>query len=172
MVLAIKLVCFMKERKRRFNNLLICFISAFLLLSMLTPVCFAVDVDQARSSVSRAEQTLGSVYFQVADAAASGADVSGLLNKLDVAGSYLSEAFAALKRDDYEQALQKAASCENELTGLEEQAVSLKAEAKDASDLGLSERVIGSVIGLVLVIVLGFFGWRILKRTYLKRSLD
>ena len=139
---------------------------------MMTPVCFAVDVDQARSNVSRAEQTLGSVYVQVADAAASGADVSGLLNKLDVAGSYLSGAFAALKNEDYEQALQKAASCENELTGLEEQAVSLKVEAKDASDFGLLESVIGSFIGLVLVIVLGFIGWRILKRTYLKRSLD
>jgi predicted DNA repair protein MutK len=162
----------MKDRKRRFNNLLICFISVFLLLSMMTPVCFAVDVDQARSNVSRAEQTLGSVYVQVADAAASGADVSGLLNKLDVAGSYLSDAFAALKREDYDQALQNAASCENELTGVEEQAVRLNAEAKNASDFGLSERVIGSVIGLVLVIVLGFIGWRILKRTYLKRSLD
>jgi predicted DNA repair protein MutK len=162
----------MKDRKRRFNNLLICFISVFLLLSMMTPVCFAVDVDQARSSVSRAEQALGSVYVQVADAAASGADVSGLLNKLDVAGSYLSDAFAALKREDYELALQKAASCENELTGLEEQAVSLKAEAKNASAFVFSESVIGSAIGLVLVLVLGFIGWRILKRSYLKRSLE
>ena len=139
---------------------------------MMTPVCFAVDVDQARSSVSRAEQALGSVYVQVADAAASGADVSDLLNKLDVAGSYLSDAFAALKREDYENALQKAASCENELTGLKEQAISLEAEAKDASDFGLAESVIGSVIGLILIIVLGFIGWRILKRTYLKPSLD
>jgi hypothetical protein len=123
-------------------------------------------------AISRAEQTLGLTYNAVADAAASGADVSDMLLKLDVAGSLLSEAHADYRRGDFENALENAVSCENALIGLVNQATSLRAEALRLSNERFIVSGIISVGGLILVLVFGFLGWRFLKRWYFRRVLD
>ena len=139
---------------------------------VLVPMCYAINANEAINGVGRAERNLGSVFTAVADAAAFGANVTEMLNKLDIAASFLSEAHAAFKKGDYESALEKAVNCESALSGLEYQAASLKAEAERKNSDRVFMNVFSSFVGLALVLVLGFLGWRFLKRWYLKHLLS
>ena len=162
----------MMKRREDLVKSFVCLASALLIFAYVLPVCFAVDIDQAGDGISRAEQTLGLAYNAVAGAAASGADVSDMLQKLDVAGSLLSEAHADFRGGDYDNALGKAVSCENALIGLVDQATSLRTEALRSSNERFIVSGISSVVGLILVLVFGFLGWRSLKRWHFRRVLD
>jgi hypothetical protein len=162
----------MKRRTKGYGSVAVCLIVAMLLAVWLVPACSAVDAVEASSAIGQAERDLGSAYAVVAEAEGAGADVSALLNKLGSAGDFLSEAYGAFRTGDYAGASALATECSNAVKGVADDAARLKTYAEAARSNRLFFTVLGSSVGLVLLAVLGFMGWTLLKQRYLRRALD
>ena len=151
--------------------IIVCIV-ALILAVEYTPPCFAVDAVEATSAINQAELSLNSAFVAVAKADDAGADVAKLLDKLDAAGDFLSEAHIEFRAGDYEDASLLAVECSSTVEGLATEADLLRAGAERTKTDNLLLTVVGSGAGLVLLLVLGIEGWRVLKKRYFKRSLE
>ena len=161
----------MKRETKSCRSIAVCLTVSMLLAVWLVPACFAVDAVEANTAIGQAERDLGSAYAVVAEAEGAGADVSVLLNKLGSAGDFLSEAYAAFRTGDYADANALAMECSSAVEGVADDAARLKTDAEAARSNRLLFAVVGSSVGLVLLVVFGFLGWKLLKRRYFKQVL-
>ena len=150
---------------------MICFLLSLLGAGSIT-CCFAVGADEAKIAISQVEGDLGLAYVAVAEAAEAGADITDMLDKLVDAGVFLSAANNAFRIRDYTTAHELAERCGEAVAGIVTEAARLKAQAGTARDNRLLLAVLGSSVGLVLLIVFGFLGWRVFRKRYFKRTLD
>jgi hypothetical protein len=146
-------------------------VCGLLLFAMLLWASFAVvgycsSETDARSAVAEASQRVNTCYSAVADAAKAGANVSGMLVTLDGAGGLLSKAEVALVKGEFDSASTLAHLCEERLVGFEDVAVGLRDVASGSRTLDFAFGVVGSSVGAVLVVVLGFLLWPFLKKRY------
>lgn len=162
----------MKRRAKPHISAGVCLILAMLLAVWLVPTCFAVDAVEAHGAMSQAEHDLSSAYVMVAEAEVAGANVSPLLSKLGSAGDSLSRAYAALRTGDYANATALALACSGAVAGVASDALSLKMDAEAARSSRWLFAVVESSVGLFLLVVFGFVGWKLLKRRYFKQVLD
>ncbi|MCJ7762853.1 hypothetical protein MUP38_05305 [Candidatus Bathyarchaeota archaeon] len=162
----------MKRRAKSCRSVATCLIVLVLLAVLFVPSCFAVGACEASTAVGQAEHDLGSAHIAVAEAEDAGADVSALLNKLSNAGDFLSEAYAALRIENYANASVLAMECSNTVEGVAGDAARLKTNAESAITDRLLFAVAGSGVGLILLLIFGFLGWKLLKRRYFKQVLD
>ena len=142
-----------------------------LLFAMLSLASFAVvgycsSETDARSAVAEASQRVNTCYSAAADAAKAGANVSDLLLTLNEAGGLLSKAELALAKGEFDSASTFAHLSEERLVGFEDVAVGLKDSASGFRTLDFAFGVVGSSVGAVLVVVLGFLLWPFLKKKY------
>ena len=138
---------------------------------MLSLASFAVvgycsSETDARSAVAEASQRVNTCYSAAADAAKAGANVSDLLLTLNEAGGLLSKAELALAKGEYDSASTMAHLSEERLAGFEYGAISLRDSASSSRTLDFAFGVVGSSVGAVLVVVLGFLLWPFLKKKY------
>jgi hypothetical protein len=152
-------------------NILVCLLSAAMVLWFL-PTCFAISKVDASTAISQAEQDLGSAYTSVFEADAAGASVSALMDKLDVAGEFVSEAHSLFNLGDYDNAFTSAQACSSAVEGVVGEAARLKVDAEITHNAGLFLSAVVSGVGVGLFLLFAFFGWRILKRWYFRRLLD
>jgi len=139
---------------------------------ILVPGALGADgEDVAASAVDRAEVAVVSAYEAVLDAERAGADVSGLLDRLNVAGEYLAEAHVWLGLGGYESATRLADLCYDAVEGVGSDAVELRSEAHGLWVADSVVRMTGSMVGVVVVVFLGFVVWRVFKRRYRRRVL-
>lgn len=148
-------------------------VSVFLLLlvPVSVPWVSATNGDAVPLEVAEAEEALVSAYNVVLEAEASGANVSGLLDELNVGAEYLAEAYVWVSLGNSENTNHFAGLCHDIAEDVQSNAVELRDEAKDS---WMSEYVVvmlGSVVGVILVVVLCFVGWRVFKRHYRKKVL-
>jgi hypothetical protein len=61
--------------------------------------------------------------------------------------------------------------CSSAIKGVAGDAVRLKSDAEAARSNGLLFAVVELSVGLVLLVVFGFLGWKLLKRRYFKQFL-
>ena len=148
-----------------------CMVILFLFSVEFVSLGFAVSYDEATGSLEQAEQDLGSAFAEVAAAEVAGADVSMLLDKLEVAGVFISDAHLALKIGDYDSVFSYAVSCSNAVDGVVEDAERLRADAEIDHRARLTATMVVSGVGVGLLVVFGLYGWRLLKRWYFKRVL-
>jgi len=133
---------------------------------------FAADEGSAASAVAGAEAGMGSAYEAVWEAEQFGADVSGLLVRLNDAGESLAEAEVAYRLGDLDESVRLAEVCSSisgEVKG-EAEGLWLKAYEKFYFDMSL--RMVGSLISIVVVGLGGFWAWRVFKRRYYRRVLE
>jgi len=147
----------------------VCFMF-ILMFSLFAHVCFADKVEAEKALVD-AENDLASAYVSVAEAEKAGADVSGLLVKLEFAGALLVEAYNINGTGDYDKAYWFAVNCSESVNEIVGEALSLKLEAENAYSGRLFMTAALSSVALCVLFVLGLFGWRFLKRRYLRRVL-
>jgi len=84
---------------------------------------------------------------------------------------YLAFAKMSLKIEDFDGAVGNASFCVEALDEILDDAEVLKDEAtKDLSEASLMA-ISGSVVGVVLVVCISFFGWRFFKVRYYERVL-
>jgi len=152
------------------------FLSAIVLLFVLSSILmvsvFAVnDREAAVSIIGEAEQSVARAYEAVLDAEGVGANVSGLLVRLNAGAWLLSEASMAFEAGDFEEAIrfsELASEVGGEVLG---EAEGLEVEARDAGVGRLRWSVVGSVLGVLVVVCVGLLGYRVFKRRYYRRLL-
>ena len=135
-------------------------------LASFAVVGYCSSETDAKSAVAEASQRVNTCYFAAADAAKAGGNVSGLLVMLDDAGGLLSKAELALVKGEFDSASTLAHLCEERLVGFEDGAISLRDSASGSRSLDFAFGVVGSSVGAVLVVVLGFVLWPFLKKKY------
>ncbi len=141
----------------------------FLLLLVSFPWVGAVDEADSALGLADAEEALVSAYNAVLEAEDAGANVSGLLVRLNVGGEYLAEAYVWYRLGAYENASRLTGLCHEAVGDVRSEAVGLKDEAVRLGDADFVMRLVGSVVGVVIVVILGFVVWRAFRRRYNKQ---
>lgn len=136
------------------------------------PVCFGVDVLEANNVINQAELKLSSAFVAVADADNVGANVATLLSKLNAGGVFLFKAHLSYRIGDYDAASFFALECANSIEKVTIEADQLKADAERTRNDLMFLNLVGSGIGLVMLVILGIICWRVLRKRYFKQVLD
>lgn len=123
------------------------------------------------SDVADADAAVRSAFNAALQAEKAGANVSGLLARLDQAGLLLTEAEIASASGNSTDAISKAGQCIGIAESVESDAIALKASASKAGQsVFWSYLTFSAVSGVVFVIVLGLVWWRF-KRGYAGKLL-
>lgn len=143
---------------------------AFLAVLMLTllvagaSVVFASEQDDARSVILGAEGKVVDCYEAVLDAEKAGANVTGLLIRLNEAGEILSKANLAYSVGNYSLAIELAGQSTARLDSFVADADTLMDAAAQEHYWDFMINVVGSSVGTVAVVCGSFFAWRFLKK--------
>ena len=133
----------------------------------------AASVEESTlSAVEGVEETVADAYGAVLEAERAGADVSGLLNRLNEAGGYLALARMCLRTGNLEGAVGNASLSVQALDGLADDADVLREEAVKESGERAWMAIGGSAVGVVAVVCGGWLGWRWFKKRYYERTLE
>jgi len=142
----------------------------FALSSALMPLVRApINQEVAASTISEAEQSMARAYEAVLDAERVGADISGLLVRLNDAAALLSEARMAFDVGDFEEATRFAESTSEVGYEVVDEAELLEIEANNAQ-VHRSWWFLGSsALGVSVVLVASLLGYEFFKRRYYQR---
>lgn len=144
----------------------------FVLSSILVvPACATSNPQDAFSVVSEAEQLIALAYEAVLDAEKVGANISGLLVSLNNASELLSEACMAFEDGDFEAAIQFSGLASGVGNEVMDDAEKLEVEARYAGANRFVWSIVGSVLGVALVVCASFWFYRTFKRRYYARLL-
>jgi hypothetical protein len=138
----------------------------FLLFCVSFPWVGAVDEDAAAMVLVDVEEVSVSAFNAALMAEDAGADISGLLERLNVGGDYLAEALNLYRLGAYDDASQYANLCREAVGDVASEAIVLREEAERVGEADFTFVLFRSVIGVVVVLILGFVIWRVVKRRY------
>lgn len=132
---------------------------------------FGSNQDDAATVVAVAESELADCYGAVLEAERVGANVSDLLARLNVGAGFLAEAELCYRSGNFSGAVYFAELVIENLDGLIGEAGELYSSV--AFERGQeSSWVVGvSVVGVFVVVLLGFFGWGYVKGFYVRLVL-
>jgi len=130
-----------------------------------------VSEDDAASALANAEGALVSAYQAALKAEEAGADVSGLLVRLNEAGGFLAQARIAYRLGDFDEAVRLADLCSESSDGVGNEAVKLRLGVFGPRVMGFWLTVTYSLVGVVAVVLGSFWGWHFFKRRYFERVL-
>jgi len=136
------------------------------------PKCFAVDATEATSSINKAELELNLAFKAVAMAYDAEAYVELLIEDLDIASGFLDNAYATFRSGDYEETIVFASECTYATIGIISKSVSLEADVIKTKNDTMLFNTFCSVIAFILLLVLSFFGWRVLKKHFSNHFLE
>ena len=120
--------------------------------------------DVAASAISQAEEVVASAYEAVLEAEQAGADVSGLLVRLNEGGEYLAGARMSFRLEDFNETVRFADLSRAVGEDVEKDAYVLKDLARSESVQRIWFTATGSVIGIMLVVSGSFWLWIFLKK--------
>ncbi len=153
------------------SKLLVISAVLFLLLQVSIPWVSAANEDTITLGLNEAEETLASAYEAVLEAEQSGANVSGMLIRLNLAGSYLAEAQVWYRLGVSENASHFAGLCSEVVGDMGNEAVELRNDAKRLWEVDFVVKITLSVGGVIVVVVVCTVIWHVFKRRYRKRAL-
>lgn len=152
-----------------------CWVSFFAVLVtaclvLNAPRAFSAGSAEAAAAVSDADNALRGAFVAALDAESAGANVSGLMGRMNSAGVALTEAQVALTAGNYSDAVSRASECKGLADGVFSDADMLKGDAvSQASKWWVT--VLLSVAGSVMFVVVLFFVWRRFRRSYADKLL-
>jgi hypothetical protein len=150
-------------------NFLMVSVFLFSLVSVSVPWVSATSKDAGPLEVAEAEEALVLAYEAVWDAEEMGANVSGLLHRLNVGGEYLAEAYAYVRLGDSESASHFAGLCSDIVEGVRSEAFELRDETKRLGEANFVVNMVGSVVAVIAVLVFCSIAWIVFKRHYRRR---
>ena len=118
------------------------------------------------------EEEIHLAYLAVVDAEQAGANVSLLLDKLNLAGDYLSTAYFWYNSGDSVTANNFANMAQESVSNVANEAVELMTAAKETADMDFYSLIFSSVIGVVAVVIVCSATWIVIKRRYLGQVRD
>lgn len=146
--------------------LVLFFVLAFSASIFMSEALALNSEDTAITSIERAENALVSAYEAVLEAEEVGASVLGLLAELNEAGEFLAEANMNYRLEDFDEAARFADLGRDVGEGVESEAYELKNLAWSDGVQRMWLTMIGSVVGVISVVLGSFWVWRFLKRRY------
>lgn len=149
------------------------FVFLAMVLSVFAIGCSASDEKEvAESAVDEAGEAMVEAYNAVLEAEEAGANVSGLLDMLDVAAECLASADVCLRVGDFGGAVGNASFCVEASDGLVDDAGVLRDRALREWGERSWMAVGGSVVGVVVVVCGCWLGWSLFKKRYYERVLE
>ena len=134
-------------------------------------VFVARGADEASSSVGEADVAVRRAFNATLDAERAGANVSGLILRLNEAGEILAEAEIALKDGNSSEAAGKAVQCIGIAESVKGDADVLKASALDEAQTVFWMSLTFSVVGIPAFVVVLMLVWHWFKRGYVRKML-
>jgi len=128
-------------------------------------------VDEASSSVGEADVAVRQAFNATLDAERAGANVSGLILRLNEAGGILAEAEIALGNGNSSEAASKAGQCIGIAQSVKSDADVLKASALDEAQTVFWASLTFSVVSITAFAVVLMLVWRWFKRGYVRKML-
>ena len=147
-------------------------LAAMVLISSVFPICLGTDEVEAEDALSSAEDSLSSAYLAVVDAETEGADISQLQETLNTAGILLADAYNTYRTGNFSMTVLYANDCINKVDGVASEAVMLRLIAEEAYTRRLLITTGVSIAILCGFVVLSMWGWRVMKKRYLKKVLE
>lgn len=141
----------------------LCLLNVLAISSAVSNV-LAADASEAAARINLARVEVVSSYEATAQAEGAGANISVLLEALNQAGLFLSEAELAYTQEKYDVALSLADQSISELDSINDEAARLEAAALDARATDFMINVVGSVLATVCVFAGSFVLWLWLKK--------
>jgi hypothetical protein len=126
---------------------------------------------EASSSVGGADAAVQQAFNATLDAQRSGANVSGLIFRLNEAGSVLVEAEIALEDGNSSEAASKADQCIGIAQSVRSDADVLKASALQEANVVFLSYLLFSVVGIAAFAVALMIVWSWFKRGYVRKVL-
>ena len=149
-----------------------CFLLVFVLAGLFMRGCFVVrGVDDAAASVADADVAVRRAFDAALDAERAGANVSGLLVRLNDAGAVLGEAEVALSNGNLSDAAGKAGTCISMAQSVVSDAGALRTWALDGARTWWWTYLAFSVVGIGVFVVVLAVVWRRFKRGYVGNVL-
>jgi hypothetical protein len=139
-------------------------------LGLGTTRAFAAGQQDPTLAVAEAKNALGDAFKAVSQAEDSGANVSGLMGRMNEADAALEEARAALAAGNYSDAVSFASECDALSVNVSHDAGKLESEAIAAAAkwwMTVSFSVAGSAASLIVLLTV----WRRFKRHYFGQVL-
>jgi len=150
----------------------VCFLLVFVLAGLFLRGCFVVrGVDDAAASVADADTAVRQAFNATLDAERAGANVSGLLVRLNDAGAVLDEAEVALSNGNLSDAAGKAGTCISMSQSVLSDAGVLRASALDGARMMFWTYLAFSVMSIGVFVVVLAVVWRRFKRRYVGKVL-
>ena len=122
--------------------------------------------DIANSAIETAEISMISAFEVVTEAEQAGGDVTGLLADLTEAGEFLAVAQMSYRNGDFDNAVYFANLSKNIGEDVKNSAYELKDLAWNDSFQRMQFTMLGSISGIILVVLGSLWVWRFLKRRY------
>lgn len=148
---------------------LVVFISAFGIFVSGTPASSGEEV--VASEIERAEGVMVSAYEAVLEAERAGANVSDLLAQLNDGAGSLPQARVLYRAGDFDGAVRLANLCGEVGEYVRKDAYRLRDLAVKEADERFRWTLIGSIVGVGVIVCVAFVGWRAFKRRYYRRIL-
>ena len=142
------------------------FLFFFLVTSFSISGVLAADSEEVAIVISNAESFMGETFESILLAEQAGADVSSLLDQMAVGGEYLSEANVMYRAGAYEDAILFADLSIETVNEIRAESIELIGTA----EINFNLTIFWSILGVILVSVVGFVSWRFFKKYFLEQS--
>ena len=143
---------------------------SFLLFPVFTLKVGASSEDMATLAITQAEETVVSAYEAVLEAEQAKANVSELVELLDVAGEHLADAHMLYRLGDFDGAVDSADLSSVIGADVKNDAEELKIDAHQSWITSLLVRITVSIGGVIAVVFGTFIAWRVFKRRYFRQT--
>ena len=157
---------------KRVLRVSVSFLLVIALVGLFSHGVFVVrGADEASSSVGEADVAVRQAFDATLDAERAGANVSGLIVRLDEAGGLLAEAENAYRVGNFSEAVSKAEECSMLADGVIGEALSLQNMALADAQTAFWQNLTFSCVGGAAFLVVLFLVWGWFKRVYAEKLL-
>jgi hypothetical protein len=141
-------------------------IFVFAAVFFVSPILASSDQDTASVAIANAEETVVLTYEAVLEAEQAEGNVTGLLAQLNEAGEFLAAARMLYSNGDFDNAVYFADLSRSIGEEVENEAYELKDLASDEGVQRVWFTMLGSISGIILVVLGSLRVWWFLKRRY------
>jgi len=141
-------------------------IFVFATVFFVYPILANSDQDTASVAIADAEEAVISAYEAVLEAEQAGGNVTSSLAQLNEAGEFLAAARMLYRNGDFDNAIYFADLGRSVGEEVESEAYKLKDSASDEGVQRMWFTILGSISGIVLVVLGSLRVWWFLKRRY------
>ena len=147
--------------------------SAFFVFLLLVsnPWVSAASEGNATLAITQAEEKVSSAYEAVLEAEQVGANVSELVDRLNVAVGHLADAQMLFRSGDFDGAIHSA-DLANIGVDIKTDAEQLKVDTQSSWNASLLSRLIVPIVGVTVVSLATFIAWRGFKQRYFREALE